>query len=77
MKKVLVVIPAYNEDENIEQVVDELITEYPQYDYVVVNDGSTDATRKICRRKGYNLLDLPVNLGLGGGDKKRNEIREL
>lgn len=69
MKKVLVVIPAYNEDENIEQVVDELITEYPQYDYVVVNDGSTDATRKICRRKGYNLLDLPVNLGLGGAIK--------
>ena len=69
MKKVLVVIPAYNEDENIEQVVDELITEYPQYDYVVVNDGSTDATRKICRRKGYNLLDLPVNIGLGGAIK--------
>lgn len=69
MKKVLVIIPAYNEDENIEQVVDELITEYPQYDYVVVNDGSTDATRKVCRRKGYNLLDLPVNLGLGGAIK--------
>lgn len=69
MKKVLVVIPAYNEDENIEQVVDELVTKYAQYDYVVINDGSTDATRKICRRKGYNLLDLPVNLGLGGAIK--------
>ena len=69
MKKVLVVIPAYNEDENIEQVVEELITEYPQYDYVIVNDGSTDATRKVCRRRGYNLLDLPVNLGLGGAIK--------
>ena len=69
MKKVLVIIPAYNEEKNIERVVDNLITNYRQYDYVVVNDGSTDGTRRVCRKKGYNLLDLPVNLGLGGAIK--------
>ena len=69
MKKVLVVIPAYNEEKNIERVVDNLISNYGQYDYVVVNDGSTDGTRKVCRKNGYNLLDLPVNLGLGGAIK--------
>lgn len=67
MSELLIVIPAYNEAENIERVVNHLITEFPQYDYVVVNDGSKDSTAEICRRNGYNLLDLPVNLGLAGG----------
>ena len=67
MAEVLVVIPAYNEELNIERVVDNLIRNYPQFDYVVVNDGSRDKTAEICRRKGYHLLDLPVNLGLAGG----------
>lgn len=65
--KILIIIPAYNEEENIERVVDNLINNYPQYDYVVVNDGSKDNTAKICREKGYNLIDLPLNLGLAGG----------
>lgn len=69
MKKVLVVIPAYNEEKNIERVVDNLVSNYQQHDYVVVNDGSTDGTRRVCRKNGYNLLDLPVNLGLGGAIK--------
>lgn len=67
--KCLIIIPAYNEAENIEKVVDNIIENYPQYDYVVVNDGSTDATRKICKARGYNLLDLPVNVGLAGAIK--------
>lgn len=62
-------IPAYNEAENIEWVVENLITHYPQYDYVIINDGSTDDTRKICARKGYNFMDLPVNVGLSGAIK--------
>ena len=66
LDKVLVVIPAYNEEANIELVVEELIRDYPDLDYVVVNDGSTDKTRQICREHGYCLLDLPVNLGLAG-----------
>ena len=66
MDKVLLVIPAFNEEKNIERVVEDLVRGFPQLDYVVVNDGSRDCTAKICREKGYNLLDLPVNLGLAG-----------
>lgn len=64
--KLLIIIPAYNEAENIERVVEDLRNNYSQYDYVVINDGSKDDTAKICREKGYNLIDLPVNLGLAG-----------
>lgn len=62
----LIIIPAYNEQDNIVRVVDELITKYSRYDYVIINDGSADATADICRKKGYELIDLPVNLGLAG-----------
>lgn len=64
--KVLIIIPAYNEAGSIEKVTGNLIENYPQYDYVIVNDGSTDDTRKICHRNDYNYIDLPVNLGLAG-----------
>lgn len=59
-------IPAYNEEENIERVVENLKKNYTQFDYVVVNDGSRDHTAQICREHGYPLLDLPINLGLAG-----------
>lgn len=65
--KVLIIIPAYNEAENIEKVVNSLIENYPQYEYIVVNDGSKDDTGLICKKNNYNLLDLPINLGLAGG----------
>ena len=64
--KCLVIIPAYNEEENIVRVVENLKNNYPMYDYVVINDGSADSTAKICRKYGYELVDLPVNLGLAG-----------
>jgi glycosyltransferase involved in cell wall biosynthesis len=65
--KVLIIIPAYNEQDNIEKVVDNLIANYPQYDYIVVNDGSKDKTPEICKRRGYNFLDMPINVGLTAG----------
>lgn len=67
MADLLIVIPAYNEEKNIERVVDHLIQNFPQYDYLVINDGSRDKTGEICRIRGYEFLDLPVNLGLAGG----------
>lgn len=66
-KRVLIIIPAYNEAENIERVADDLINNYPQYDYLIVNDCSTDDTEEIIRRRGYNYISLPANLGIGGG----------
>ena len=64
--KILVVIPAYNEQDNIERVVKNLIENYPEFDYVIVNDGSKDSTSEICHKNQYNIIDLPVNLGLRG-----------
>lgn len=66
MSKLLIVIPAYNEQENIQRVVENLIKGYAQWDYLVVNDGSMDQTADICRKNHYPLLDLPLNLGLAG-----------
>ena len=70
MSDILVIIPAFNEEANIEQVVENLIIHHSELDYVIVNDGSTDATAKICRDKNYNMIDLPINLGLAGAFRK-------
>lgn len=64
--KTLIIIPAYNEEGNIERVVKNLIENYPQYDYVVINDGSKDNTAEICKKNKFNYVDLPVNIGLAG-----------
>lgn len=66
MGKVLIIIPAYNEAGNIERVVDNIIKNFPQYDYVVINDGSKDNTLEICKKRGYQFLSLSINLGIGG-----------
>lgn len=62
--RVLVIIPAYNEQDCILSTVEKIKS--CGYDYVVVNDGSGDATLEICRNNGVNVLDLPQNLGIGG-----------
>lgn len=66
MQKILIIIPAYNEEDNIEKVVDDLVQNYPQYDYVVINDCSADSTGRILEKRGYNYISLPTNLGIGG-----------
>ncbi len=60
--KVLLIIPAYNEQDNIEKVADQLIRDFPQYDYVIINDGSRDKTEEICEKRDYSLL-LQEELG--------------
>lgn len=65
MNSILVIVPAYNESESIEGVIDEL-EGYPDYDYVIINDGSTDDTEAICKKRGANCVSLPLNLGIGG-----------
>lgn len=64
--KVLVIIPAYNEAENIVRVVKRMMEQAPQYDYLVVNDGSTDDTLMLCQQEGFRYIDLPINMGIGG-----------
>lgn len=62
--RILVVIPAYNESESIVSTVESVVAS--GFDYVVINDGSTDNTLEICRSAGINVVDLPQNLGIGG-----------
>lgn len=66
MKK-LIIIPAYNEEENIGNFLDELDKNYKDYDYIVINDCSKDSTKSILKDRKAQFLDLPVNLGIGGG----------
>ena len=67
--RVLIIIPAYNEEESIENVIAsiEAINSPDQIDYIVINDCSTDSTKNVLSEKEYQYLDLPVNLGIGGG----------
>lgn len=62
--KSLVIIPAYNEEDNIVNVV-EKIKSYG-YDYIVINDNSTDSTKEILDKHKYKHLDLSINVGLAG-----------
>ena len=59
MKK-LIIIPAYNESESIEKTVRDIIENAPSFDYVVINDCSTDNTRQICEDNGFNIVN-PVS----------------
>lgn len=65
-KKILIIIPAYNEADNIVHVVKSMMEQAPQYDYLVVNDGSTDKTLAICEQENFRYLDLSINMGIGG-----------
>lgn len=65
--KTLVIIPAYNEAGNIERTVDDLTKNAPDVDIMIINDCSTDRTKEILRENNFPFLDLPINLGIGGG----------
>lgn len=69
--KVLLIIPAYNEEENIVRVVNtvkEFIIKEKEFilDYIIINDGSLDKTLDICKKNGFNVVNLIQNLGIGG-----------
>lgn len=64
--KKLIIIPAFNEEANIEKTVAAIQKDAKEFDYVIINDCSTDRTREICEEHGYNIVNLPINLGIGG-----------
>ena len=66
MLRTLIIIPAYNEEGSIEKVVNNLIEKFPKYDYLVINDGSTDHTQSICNSNKYQVVNLAINMGIGG-----------
>lgn len=65
-QKVLMIIPAYNEEKNIVKTID-MIKNYKKIDldYIVINDGSTDNTRRVLKENKIDFIDLPFNLGIG------------
>lgn len=65
-KKILVVIPAYNEGESVKKVILGVMRYLADADILLVNDGSTDLTSERARSSGVLVLDLPFNLGIGG-----------
>ncbi len=64
--KLLMVIPAYNEEKNILHTLDDLKKEFPQADILVINDCSKDGTLRVLKENEVSYADLPVNLGIGG-----------
>ena len=73
MQRAIVIIPCYNEGKNIENVISN-IEEFKRnqsqlsyaLEYIIVNDCSKDETEAICNENGFNCINLPVNLGIGG-----------
>ncbi len=63
----LVFIPAWNEEDNLPAVLDELAAGLPETDVLVVDDGSTDATADVARGKGAEVLSFAENRGLRAG----------
>ena len=59
-------IPAYNEQESIKKTLEDIMEKAPHFDYIVINDCSTDKTKEICETEEFNVIHLPVNLGIGG-----------
>lgn len=65
--RILVIIPAYNEQDNIVNVLKDLKEHAPQMDYIIINDCSKDNTLHILEETQCHYIDLPVNVGIGGG----------
>ena len=62
--RLLIIIPAYNEAKNLKGVIERLRRVCPDYDYIIVNDGSADKTQELCEENHYNVIHHPVNQGL-------------
>lgn len=72
----IVLIPCYNEEKNVGTVIENIRSLAQQdvstqldfeLDYIIINDGSIDRSRDVCKENGYRYLDLCSNLGIGGG----------
>jgi glycosyltransferase involved in cell wall biosynthesis len=65
-ERCLAIVPAYNEARCVGGVIDSLHRHAPEFDILVVDDGSTDATATVAEGAGATVLRMPFNLGIGG-----------
>ena len=66
MSKVLLIIPAYNEEESLRSLIEEIKAVCLEVDYLVVNDCSSDDTERLLEELEANYISLPCNMGIGG-----------
>lgn len=66
MQRILLIIPAYNEGKNILNTINKINDSRSDIDYIIINDGSSDDTEKICIKNNFNYISLIQNLGIGG-----------
>jgi glycosyltransferase involved in cell wall biosynthesis len=64
--KILVIVPAFNEQDNLPSLVDKLRRVEPKLDILIINDRSQDDTARVCSELNVNTIHLPCNLGIGG-----------
>jgi len=62
---VLVIIPAYNEEDSLAKTIEKVKQYLPNTEVIVINDGSIDRTAEICHALKINVLSLPFNCGVG------------
>jgi glycosyltransferase involved in cell wall biosynthesis len=62
----IAIVPALNEERSIAAVIAEIRAADPEFDVVVIDDGSTDRTGERAAEQGVHVLTLPFNLGIGG-----------
>lgn len=65
LKEVIIVIPAYNEEKNIEPIIKNIRGKVPDVDILVIDDGSIDRTARTAEKAGAIALRLPFNMGYG------------
>lgn len=61
----LIIIPAFNEAGSLPSLIDNIENLNEKYDYIIINDGSSDGTKQLCAREGYSVINLPINSGIG------------
>lgn len=64
--KTVVIVPAYNEEGAIVETINTLKEKCENVDYIIINDCSKDRTLEICKENDFNVISLPINLGIGG-----------
>ena len=75
-EKVTIILPAYNEEDALQELLPELKQLYPDYKILVINDGSTDMTVETCKKFSVNVISHPYKMGNGASIKTGARIAQ-